>query len=486
MNVMNLLGKMYKKYRMNLLIIFSALVAFIGLLSLYAVFTVARVSNDECIWNYTIDEQGVRHFSFSQMKAGGVTQAAGIREGDLLLKISDIPIVTPLQAQQIIDKIPSGKVAEYTVQRNDSVFVAHVTLKKLTNSGDVGKCLMAFIWFGIGFIVLMAKPDGEIQRLFYKIGVSFTIAQSYPLIYPYLPEIAYNRIFNVYLVSLIFSYGLFSYWFIRFFSTFPIRLKYFNHKLAINAFRVIVVLAIITSLVRFFFYVDRGLLNRLSFQVFLGPINALISFCFTAGLVLLIVSYFSVKDKVKRKPIFIIVVAYALAMLSIIFVGKIVPSFGVVQYNYPEYYTPIILVAVLPLAFAYSIFKYQLMDVSFVVKNMVIYGTATLGIGIIYLLTVYGIGLVLGRIVSMEYQNFVTLFAFILFASIVSAMILVLTTRSAKISDGCAAATFALLSAKYFNIFSSPSGIHPEIELPTLAPISRFDSAIASSTGNPK
>ncbi|MCL6099480.1 MAG: SpoIIE family protein phosphatase, partial [Bacteroidetes bacterium] len=80
------------------------------------------------------------------------------------------------------------------------------------------------------------------------------------------------------------------------------------------------------------------------------------------------------------------------------------------------YFTPIILIALLPIAFGYSIFRYSLMDVSEVVKNTVVYGVATITLAALYFLLIYVIGQSVSSAIGTEYQGIIFGAVFVLFA----------------------------------------------------------------------
>jgi serine phosphatase RsbU (regulator of sigma subunit) len=84
-------------------------------------------------------------------------------------------------------------------------------------------------------------------------------------------------------------------------------------------------------------------------------------------------------------------------------------------FNNPEVFTPIFLIAFLPVSFGVSIFRYQLMDVSVVIKNAIFYGAATAGIAIIYFLVVYVLGQGVSSFVGVEYRFFIAGLVFAIF-----------------------------------------------------------------------
>lgn len=130
----------------------------------------------------------------------------------------------------------------------------------------------------------------------------------------------------------------------------------------------------------------------------------------------LIINYRRLKTKEERKPVFIILVALAIAMAAIIYVARIAPAISDTIFNSPQYYTPIILIILVPIAFAYSIFKYQLMDVSVVIKNTVLYGTATISLAALYFLIIYLLGQSISSAIGTDFQGVIAGIIFILFA----------------------------------------------------------------------
>ncbi|MDX1701349.1 MAG: SpoIIE family protein phosphatase, partial [Melioribacteraceae bacterium] len=85
-------------------------------------------------------------------------------------------------------------------------------------------------------------------------------------------------------------------------------------------------------------------------------------------------------------------------------------------FNSPEYFLPVFLIILTPLAFGYSIFRYSLLDVSDVMKNTVLYGTATFTLAGIYFLLIYLLGQTISEALTSEYQAIVAAGIFIIFA----------------------------------------------------------------------
>jgi sigma-B regulation protein RsbU (phosphoserine phosphatase) len=141
-----------------------------------------------------------------------------------------------------------------------------------------------------------------------------------------------------------------------------------------------------------------------------APVLAIIAW------IVLIIQYSRIKTKEQKKPILLILVAYTFGLAVGFYVNRIAPAIADTIFNSPEYFAPVVLITVVPLVFAYSILKYQLMDVSVVVRNTIIYGAATLTVAAIYFLVVYVLGHSISSALGAENQGIVAGIFFIIFA----------------------------------------------------------------------
>jgi serine phosphatase RsbU (regulator of sigma subunit) len=136
------------------------------------------------------------------------------------------------------------------------------------------------------------------------------------------------------------------------------------------------------------------------------------------ALISLIVQYKRIKIKEQRKPIFLIIVAFIFGIAVSVYVSQIAPAISDIIFNTPEYYAPIVLIALVPLITGYAIFKYQLMDVSVVIKNTIMYGAATLFLAAIYFFVVFVAGHGISSVLGVENQGIVAGIFFIIFAMV--------------------------------------------------------------------
>jgi serine phosphatase RsbU (regulator of sigma subunit) len=477
------------KNRKNITIVLSAFIALIAIANLYYIFVVTVISNDECLWiPKEINKDSVAIY-FDKVKVNGVTWSAGIRNGDILLAIDDVKLPNTGVAQFTLNKHKEGEYAKYTIKKHHKIVDTKVYVKKLINFGNVGIGLLGVIWFLVGFVVVMAKPDGKVQRLFYRIGCGFVLFLSILLI----ASPAGNNSLSTYVpfvltIDIIWSAAGFAlpFMIVYFFWSFPKPFKFTNKKwlektliitpvvlfllsylfrwlfvflaaskkidlissIILNVLlgigillglafiflmifnkparlanitrirKILIVNSIIIILVSFLFKWLRSVIEgrQILYQYLITIITYLVGLSLVIGLISLFINFFRLQTKEEKRPITIILLAYTLGVVALVYSLTIANIIADTIFNSPEYFMPIILVAIIPISFAYSIFKYQLMDVSVLVKNTIIYGSATLTIAVVYYLLTYVLGQSIGQAIGTEYRSAIAAIAFVLFA----------------------------------------------------------------------
>jgi serine phosphatase RsbU (regulator of sigma subunit) len=397
-------------------IIISFILLFcIGLVNFSFIFVVNATSNDECIWEPQKARKDSVIILFDRVKVDGVTWKAGIRDGDQLLAIDKTKIRDTYHAQRILNSFKSGQFADYTIKKGNKIIETKVEIKKLINMAQFAFMLMGQIWLVIGFVVLLARPHGYIQRLFYKISAAIIVLFTSVHFLGLGTDVSQTYF---YILDYVWTIGGFyaSFLILRFFWSFPQPFQFAEKKWVKKLLKVAPIVLIITAyIVRNIFVYPHAAFNSVSMGI-ISVINILIIIALNTGLLSLYINYFRIKDKAERKPIYIILFAYTLGIASLIYTNFIAPAISDTIFNSPEYYTPVLLMAVIPIAFGYSIFKYQLMDVSVVVKNAIIYGAATLTIAALYFLVIYLLGQVISQAIGTQYQGFIAGIVFIIFA----------------------------------------------------------------------
>ena len=408
------------KYNKPIYNFITVILFLVALGTLYNLLEVFPTSNDECLWQpKRITEDSVAYF-FKDVKPNGVSFNAGIRDGDQLIEINGVETYSSAVAQYTLNQVAGGDTAFYKVKRNGKVFEAKVKIKKLISIRNVAFTLFGLFWLLVGYIVVMAKPLGTPQRLFYSIGVSiilYTLVAYRSAESNYGMELFSKNSFNVITFFWLLGGSFFPFLFIHFFWIFPKRKKILDKKYTIKFLYIIPVVIFILALV---FYFLSHPSNRLPEQLIAFIIFVLFSFfSLIFGLISLFKSYRKLETKKEKKSIFLILISFTLGVASILYyyiVGNALPR--VTVFNSPEYFLPIILIIFIPISFGYSIFKYSLLDVSDVVKNTIVYGAAMLLIAAIYFLSIFIFGQYVSKAASSEYQAVIAGVVFIGFALI--------------------------------------------------------------------
>src|SRR3989337_2431616 len=218
----------------------------IGLINFYYVFAVNATSNDECLWVPQKASKDSVAIVFDKVKVNGVAWKAGIRDGDQLIAINNIKIHDTFTAQRILNKFKKGQLADYTIKKGDKLIDTKVEIKKLIQMAQFAFMLMAQIWLVIGFIVLMARPNGHIQRLFYKISAAFIVL--FTSVYFLGLGTDIRQVF-FYILDYVWTIGGFytAFLLLRFFWSFPKSFKFAEKKWVIRFLQFAPIILIIAS-----------------------------------------------------------------------------------------------------------------------------------------------------------------------------------------------------------------------------------------------
>ncbi|MFA6596641.1 MAG: SpoIIE family protein phosphatase [Ignavibacteriaceae bacterium] len=403
----------------HIILFLSAILVMICALNLFYIFDVTAQSNDECLWRDSKAAGKNNVITFALVKVGGVTWAAGVRDGDRLVSINGILCKNTLDASRTLDKVSSGDYAVYVFERNGKQFTANVYVKKLIGFNNLAFTLFSTFWLIVGFFVLMAKPEGKIQRLFYSVGaftvlfaMSSLLNRGIQVDNPILKNMILFRGVNI----LIFFGGIFwSFSMVRFFSVFPIETK-LEKKSGIRKTLVyspwIIFLLLMAVNIKFVI-IDNlqtmGIVNNI-------VINVLILSSLLISFILLVLGYRKVESINEKRALRIIIAAFIIGLGAIIYIILFTATTNQVIFNDPLLFMPIILIAVIPVAFGYAIFRYSLMDIREAVKSTIVYGTATVSIAVVYFLIMLLLGQVVSSAIGTQYQGMIAGFVFIVFA----------------------------------------------------------------------
>ena len=418
---MNEIRRIFLKHKSDLISALTIALTFIAILCIYFAFEVRVQSNDECIWipkDITKDSSEVK---FDYVKVDGVTWNAGIRNGDYLIGINGHKIKSTIQAQLILNDVKGGEFADYEVRKPDGkILNTKVYVKKLLQFGSLAQSFSALIWLLIGFIVYTAKPDGLAQKLFYSLGV-FTVLSSVGVLFPM--GIYYRIFITEHPVTaiiaetvLIISQTLVPLIMLYFIWTFPKPFEFAKKEFVKIIF---ISFAVLSSLIGI------GLAGSLYFtefktiswfQIYQKTLTIIFAGIYITAWIFLIIQYFREKNKESRKPILLLVLAFTLGVAIQFYIGTIAPAIADTIFNTPEYYMPIFLMILIPIMFAYAILKYNLLDVSIVVRNTIIYGSAMATVALIYFVVIYVLGQGISQALGAENQGIIAGVFFLIFA----------------------------------------------------------------------
>lgn len=414
------LKKFWIKNHKKFILATTVVMILIGLANFVFIFEVTAQSNDECLWvmKKSADPDSAL-IIFEQVKEGGATWQVGIRNGDQLLSIDGIRLKNTLIASRVLDRVQSGDYATYSVLKNGKVVEVKVMVKKLINFAGLAFALLSFIWVIVGFIVIMAKTEGKTQLVFYHIGIAATLYAMLAMLYrgQQVLNPLFNNIYLLLTIDTLWTLGaaFFPFLIVRFFCLFPkeislINKKWFNRILTFGPY---LLFSIVLTLKIFFVY------NKTNDKIYVGLgyfLTLFIGLGLIIGLVLLFINYVKLQTKQERNAIFVILVSYLISVAALIYTITIAGRIGGIIFNNPYYFMPIILIALLPIAFGYSIFRYSLMDVSEVVKNTIVYGAATVTLAAIYFFIIYLLGQSISAAIGTEYQGAIAGIVFVVFA----------------------------------------------------------------------
>lgn len=414
--------KIFLNHQFSHIILFlSAILVMICALNLFYIFDVTAQSNDECLWRDSDFNSANNIIRFDLVKVDGVTWVAGIRNGDRLVSINGVNCKNTLDASRTLDKVSSGDYAVYVYERNGKQFTANVYVKKLVGFNNLAFTLFSTFWLIVGFFVLMAKPEGKIQRLFFSVG-AFTVLFAMNSLLNRGLQVDNPILRNIFLVRsvnilIVFGAIFWAFSMVRFFSIFPV-VTILEKKSVIRKTLIyspwIIFISIVALNIRFGFtgtFQRAGIVNAVvvNFHIVLSLITSF---------VLLVLGYRKVDSVTEKRALRIIIAAFIIGLGSLFYFILFTATTNQLVFNDPLLFMPIILIAIIPIAFGYAIFRYSLMDIREVVKSTVVYGTATVSIAVVYFLIMLLMGQVVSSAIGTQYQSMIAFFVFIVFAII--------------------------------------------------------------------
>lgn len=340
----------------------------------------------------------------------GVTDRAGIKEGDILLRIDSISVNSYYGAQHLLNLHHAGSVAEFLVDRNGTLMRFDVEVLKIFRYTYFAVFLLGFGFLLVGYFVVMARPQGSIQRKFARYGIYALFffgmsSMSTSLLYD--PAWKVNFLQITFFISFILSPPIF----ISYFLHFPVQRPVVNRRWLMPLLYGGTVLAAL------FLWISAPVIwgDESLYPYRVIAYNIPFAYFFI-GLGILTHSYFKRVQREQRPQLRPILQSAFTGIVAFIYVKIITTTYPFAIFLQPYLLLPALLIIGIPPAFGYSIIKHRLMDITFIIKRSVLYALITAAIAAIYLAIVFGLGNLLGTVLGETDNKLMALIAFVVIA----------------------------------------------------------------------
>ncbi len=386
-------------YGIAALIVFS-----ITVIHLLDVMVFRVTSNDECGW--VPPPAGRPGLIITNIVPGGITDRAGVRDGDTLLRINGQEIQVA-SAGRILNALQPGDTATYLINRHGTLLEARIRILKLFDTFSLTLFLLGFSFLLVGTIVVMTKPEGFIQRAFGRYGL-FTMlvfglfTASIDPMDPWWKNVS---LVSGYIIGHIFGGPQF----ILFFRDFPTR----NVLLGKRWVKIL----LYSLSVAFMAFIILG--TRLGFPpsfltyMLISPIAFLV-----VGVGVFISAYRRMTDPTARNQLRPILIGFIFGFVVFTYITIFTAVNPFLFFLQPTSMLPIVLILLMPASFGYAIFRYRLMDIDLIIERSLIYGAVTASLAGVYVIVVFGIGSLLGMLIGQPDSKILSIVAFVVIAFI--------------------------------------------------------------------
>jgi len=363
-------------------------------------------SNDQCGW--LPPEKGKPGVIITQVVPGGVTDRAGVRDGDVLLAINGKGFKNGQDAMLIINSVKRNDYADYLIERDGATFTTQVQVLKVFDINYLANFLLGFGFLVVGYIVVITRPQGVIQRVFGRFGI-------FAMLFLGLSQFDFKgvapSIYYIYATAYVIGWIFAVPNFVTFFLRFPVRMKAIDWTWLNVVLYLYCIATVIPAASRLFFGWQGMLPPFISYIVGYTPMVF-----FVGGLVIFVVTYFLRVDRSRRKEIRPMLIGVVTVIATVVYANILRASNQFALFTTPILFVPVMLVVLLPCSLGYSIFKYRLMDIDLVVKRSLLYAGVTGMLAGLYLLLVYIIGSAMAYVLGTEENQLGNLFAFVVLA----------------------------------------------------------------------
>jgi phosphoserine phosphatase RsbU/P len=356
------------------------------------------------------DRYGMR-LTITRIVPGGVADRAGLRDGDVLLRIDGVSVLTRSGPMPLINRHEAGTEAVYLVDRAGQRLELPVTILKTVNIVFLAQFLLGLGIALVGLVVVLVRPD-RIQRRFARYGLLsllFFASLAMEVISQSSDDALWKmRAFGT---AYLFAIAVASPAFVSFFMHFPVRKSVADRRWVRAFITLVPILASAFIAARYFGLLKMSALPVIAFLAGMIPYIFLLT-----GFVLFAHSYFHLPDLRQRRQLRPVLIAVVTATLTVLYLVVIRRVYPLAIFLDPWLLTPAVLIVGIPPAFGYSIVKHRLMDVTLIVKRSLIYGAITMAVAMLYLLLVFGLGRLIGWYLGQTDNTLVNVIAFVVIA----------------------------------------------------------------------
>ncbi len=336
---------------------FTVIAILILILSVYNIVKVPSRPSDECTWEDS--KHGVQIIS---VKSDGSADVAGMRVGDIVLKIAGENATSSSRAQQILENHQPGQTVQYMVMRD----VALVRLDVLIVRGGLSilYCIMwsvGVVFWLVGLWIILMRPLDPKARILYALFMIFMIFWTLT----YIPPLTGIMEWIVLVLNILSFTGIPSL-FLYFFLIYPTR-----HPILDRSRWIYMLLFAPTLLIVIWFFFASVFQHP-------SPINFSVGLFFWGiyfliGMSRLGEEYRRIEDAQLKQQINVLRIGLGIGLLLPLFM--IIPDLIGINFPNGRYFAPGMVI--IPLVFAYVIIRHRLMDFEFIVKKSFVYTLLT-------------------------------------------------------------------------------------------------------------
>ena len=317
------------------------------------------------------------NLKISEIAPGSPASRADLRQGDIILGIAHQIVKYPSDAATVLMKQRIGQTIPYLFQRGNNIFTTSLKLGKyrLASTSYYYYAIIGLIFFLVGLLVFLFKPEDASARLFFLMNTSFFLF----LVCSLRPHSYYWVDWFVHSAG-IFSLFLLPAFFLHFFLIFPERKSWLakNPKILYLVY----VLPAILFLPNFFSYFGQFSAASI-FKSYLSW--GLLVIYFSIGIWSFSRTFLRATDFDTRRKLRVILWGVILGLVPFLIFGVILGSFlGNTRYLL----IGVIPMVFVPISFAYAIIRFQLMDIDILINKSVVYTLTTFVISLLYVILI--------------------------------------------------------------------------------------------------